>query len=139
MKQQINVMLRQHKDILEKAHNLIGLLKAGTATNDPKKVKDALFNLSGLIKLHLQMEEEYLYPKLINHEDRDVRVTARKLKAEMIPITNAYIDYANKWTNTEMIASKSKEFYEETRNILQALESRIKTEDEQLYLERYFV
>src|SRR6185436_12271381 len=65
---------RQHRRLIELAGSISGQLPQGAAAAEPMRAE--LSKLAGVLKLHLAMEDEGLYPSLKESEDSRIREKA---------------------------------------------------------------
>ena len=88
--------------------------------------------LSFCLIAHLKTEDWVLYPRLFSSPDQKVANTAREFSVEMGGLSEAYVDYAEKW-NAHSIELDWSAYCAETRCILAALTTRITRENRDLY------
>ena len=93
-----------------------------------------LSKLAGNLKVHLAMEDEAVYPMLLEHKDPEIRSLAQKYMIEMGGLKDAFIEYIDKWTKAFAIQQNPEEFVEATKGIFDALGKRIEKEDSELYI-----
>ncbi len=124
---------RQHKDLLAIASELGKHLNPAALAADAKPAAKILSQLSGRLTVHLSMEDDSLYPNLLEHENVKVRETAQKFIDEMKGIADTYQVYVSHWTSYIRIQSDPQTFIRETQGIFKALTDRIEREDNQLY------
>lgn len=121
---------RQHKEISE----LINLIKTMTIKDlisNSKEIANALNNLSGKLKVHLSMEDKYLYPNLkTKNESKNV---AEKFENEMGHLAKEFLTYKDKYNTYVKINENSLNFKTETTKIMKALEDRMSREEKDLY------
>lgn len=124
---------QQHKELLQIANEMSPLLKADQLTANINAVAQSLAKLAGKLNVHLSMEDKVLYPKLMEHQDPNVKSVANKFVSEMGKIKEVYTQYLNKWPSPESIKKNPAEFINETKGIFDALSKRIQREDAELY------
>lgn len=119
----------QHDEILRAANDIVAQhkLKADAAV-----LRKLLSNLAGKVNFHLAMEDEALYPRLMESSDTATRSRASKFKTEMGGLGQAFADYNNKWQLTA-IRSDPEGFADATRKVFGALAKRIERENAELY------
>jgi hypothetical protein len=85
------------------------------------------------IRLHLAIEDRFLYPQL--HASRDPRMTeaATRLSSELGTIAATYDRFLDRFGSTESIRQAPAEFLREARAIHRALEARVEREEADLY------
>jgi len=124
---------QQHKEMLQIANEISPLLKADQLTANANAVAQSLAKLAGKLNVHLSMEDKVLYPKLIEHQDPNVKSMANKFIDEMGKIKEVYAQYSNKWSSPEAIKKNPPDFINETKGIFEAISKRITKEDSELY------
>lgn len=92
-----------------------------------------LARMTGLLALHLALEDKVMYPKLLGHRDGDVGARARAFQAEVGGLRDAFDAFRRRWMRPAAIASGWDLFAEETRALLKALRSRIRLEDREIH------
>jgi iron-sulfur cluster repair protein YtfE (RIC family) len=68
----------QHEELLELASKISARLDVEAISLDPGRVKNMISQLMGKLSYHLAMEDELLYPGLLDHPDESVSALARK-------------------------------------------------------------
>lgn len=92
-----------------------------------------LARLSGIVKLHLALEDKNMYPRMIEHPDDAVRKTAAEYQRTMAALAPAYAAFHEKWIQTGAIAAARAEFIREFTAVGDALRTRIDQENRGLY------
>lgn len=133
MASKTEVFRNQHADIINIVKEVEqNGLAPGKLPANAAKVRVLLNKLSGKVSIHLAMEDDALYPRLLQHQDAEVKNKAKKFIDEMGGIKNAYLDYNKKWTQSA-IEMDSPAFVKETTGLFGALGDRIKRENNDLY------
>ncbi|MCP4274293.1 MAG: hypothetical protein GY781_20415 [Gammaproteobacteria bacterium] len=101
--------------------------------NDASKVRLLLSKLLGKLAIHLAMEDQSLYPQMLDHTDERVKEMARKFMDEMGGLGEAVNAYRNKWPSDLPIQEEPAEFIAQTNEIFMALANRIERENRELY------
>ncbi|MBP9940878.1 MAG: hemerythrin domain-containing protein, partial [Comamonas sp.] len=86
---QIDKLKHQHIDILRRVAALRTLTHSGVADN-AQAIAEGIVGMSAVIKLHLAVEDQALYPSLQRGGDADLARLGRKYHAEMAPLAQAY-------------------------------------------------
>ena len=89
--------------------------------------------MSGLIKLHLAVEQRYLYPAAQASGVASVAQLGRAYENEMHGIAGAYLDFAGRWNTPVRLAAEPEAFRSEANTVLHALFQRMRREDHDLY------
>ncbi len=124
---------RQHEEILELVNELSGYLYEQKLKNNALEARKILSKLAGALKVHLAMEDNSLYPRLLASNDKEIREVARQFIEEIGGIAPVFNNYLNKWPNPASIESNPLEFINETNELFNALKNRIYREDNILY------
>lgn len=123
----------QHAEIARLAGDLKRHLNPVELGGGADKARAVLAELGGKLFVHLAAEDKVLYPQLLKSADTKMQELARRFLAEMQPISAAFKSFSVRWGNTRAIQSNVEAFIAESRQILAALEQRIRREHEELY------
>jgi hypothetical protein len=88
-------------------------------------------DLMGTLIAHLKLEDWALYPRLIESGDRQMSEAGEAFKEEMGGLAPAFIAYCDKW-NATTIDADWQGYCNETRDILDALNTRLTRENREL-------
>jgi|KBSMisStandDraft_5_1062788.scaffolds.fasta_scaffold601872_2 hypothetical protein len=136
MQRIIENLTRQHKELVRTATEMFAWLDAGKLrARGGGDVHRALSSLSGILKVHLAMEDRSLYPNLVNHRDVALRTMAVRFLDERAVMSSRYEEYKGRWHSAGTIEAGAEQFIEETRLILGMLWNRMKMEDDVLHPE----
>ena len=117
---------RQHKEISELI-NTIKTMAIKDLIANSKEIATTLNNLSGKLKVHLSMEDRYLYPNL---KSKNI---AEKFENEMGNLAKEFLNYKEKYNTYIKITESPINFKNETTKIMKALEDRMSREEKDLY------
>jgi iron-sulfur cluster repair protein YtfE (RIC family) len=120
---------KQHAEILAVAKEVTQEL-AGKA--DPAALRKMLSNLAGKLNFHLAMEDQALYPRLMERKDTEANAVATRFMNEMGGLGQAFTAYNSKWQVSAITADPAG-FANETRAVFAALTQRIARENRELY------
>lgn len=124
---------RQHVEIKD----LFLKIKQGTNSNDIKVNLDTLVRdintLAGKLNIHMNSEDKFLYPELINSRDEQLKQIAKQYSEEMGNIHQEFNNYKNKFNTKTKILSDADGFLKGSKEIIKLLENRISKEDIYLY------
>lgn len=128
-------------DSLERQHGEIrGLflkIKNGINTSDIKVNLEELVRninaLAGKINVHMNSEDKFLYPALIESENKQLREMAKEYSEEMGHIHLKFNNYKNKFNTRTKILNDIDGFLKESKETINLLENRISKEDNYLY------
>lgn len=127
-------MLRKHHQGLKQMANE---LEKCLADKDAKvRLQVAVIwvsRMTGLLALHLALEDKVMYPRLVAHRDWEVGTLARGYQAEVGGLRDAFEAYRKRWSRPAAMAAEWDAFARETRVILAALRSRVLLEEKEIY------
>lgn len=83
--------------------------------------------------MHLAMEDNALYPRLLAHKDESVMSTAMRFIDEIGGIKDLFSKYTKRWPSTASTQNRPTEFIKETEEIFSTLSKRIEMEDNELF------
>ena len=124
---------KQHGELLELAGQIGGCLNAEALKVDAGAVSQLLSSLAGKLNVHLAMEDNALYPRLMKSADTEVVATAQQYTEEMGGIKKVFGAYVNQWNNVAAIQTSPDEFITQTKDLFGALAQRIEKENTILY------
>lgn len=126
---QTKVYRQQHGEMRrlldEAGHKLLPL--------DPEGCRSALARLSGVLKIHLAMEDKALYPRMLTHGDARVRETAGQYQESMGRLAPAFHAFYEKWRHHGSIEASPAEYAGGFHVIEKELKQRMDMEDANLY------
>ena len=123
----------QHVELLTIASEISAQLNVNKLSNDASEVSELLSKLLNKLTVHLSMEDEKIYPKLLRHHGEKIKTIAQKFIDEMGGIGKVVAAYADKWFSASEIQKNPSTFITETNNIFDALANRIERENKELY------
>jgi iron-sulfur cluster repair protein YtfE (RIC family) len=122
----------QHIDILSAITDLRKLVQSGIA-NHAADIAQRIVAMSGIIKLHLAVEDRVLYPALEASGNSQLAGMGQKYRQEMDGIAGSYLNFAAKWNTPRQLAEEPEVFRDEANQVLKALYDRMKREDREFY------
>lgn len=126
---QTKLYRQQHGEI----RRLLGDIQQTLNPTDAEKGRSGLAQLAGVLKIHLAMEDNALYPRMLAHDDAAVRATAAEYQESMGHLAPAFEQFYEKWRRHGAIEADSSEFARSYRALALALEDRMRMEDANLY------
>lgn len=129
----INNLERQHSEIKDSVLKI----KQVANSNDMKADLDILVReintLAGKLNIHMNSEDKFLYPALVESNDEQLRQIAKQYSEEMGNIHKEFNDYKNRFNTKTKILGDKVGFLKESKEIIKLLEERISKEDMYLY------
>jgi iron-sulfur cluster repair protein YtfE (RIC family) len=119
----------QHNEILVIAKEMTAEIKGDA---DAAVLRKLLSNLAGKLNFHLAMEDQALYPRLMERQDAEAKGMARKFMDEMGGLGKVFGTYNDKW-QISAIRKDPAGFAGETQAVFAALTKRIQRENTELY------
>ncbi|MEW8957392.1 hemerythrin domain-containing protein [Clostridium sp.] len=129
----INNFTRQHEEIYKSIEEIESLIKDSNIEENAMHLGKTISLLSGKLKVHLQSEDNFLYPSLLSISDSKIKTITQNYIDEMGNLKITFEDYKNKFNTKNKICSDINKFKMETDKILIALKNRLNKEDNHLY------
>lgn len=129
---QIDKYKHQHSEILNGISQLRHLVHTGIAVHAAHIAK-ALVTLSGVVRLHLAIEDKFLYPAIEASGDADLRRMSRRYAAEMDGIAKDYLAFANSWNTASRIERDPEGFRADANTVLKQVYERMQRENVEFY------
>lgn len=124
---------KQHVDILSLARQINGLLSDSLDEEAAAAIRPLLSKLTGLVQLHLAIEDRSLYPALAGHPDPQVRALSKRYSDEMEGIAAVFGDYVKHWQTTTRMRGDPEGFSAASKAVFNALSKRMHYEHKELY------
>jgi hemerythrin-like domain-containing protein len=129
----IHNLKSQHRDLTRITMEIVSRLEPVELAVDASEVRRCLRMLTGILKVHLAMEDKSFYPYLLSHRDAELRQLAEEFLAEREQIQARYLAFIERWLEAGVIESDAATFVEETRAMLMALGMRMMQEDREFH------
>lgn len=120
---------KQHEELGRIVDSIAEKLHSA-APND--LVRD-LAKLSGVLRVHLRIEDASMYPAMLASGNPAVREMAAEYRTTMGDLVNVFETYYAKWTAIGAIARDRSTFVADTSAVAAALMQRISMENDNLY------
>lgn len=127
------ILKEQHKELLALVEACSSIFSLDSDRVDYSELNKALLQFHGKLRVHLSMEDDFLYPKLLRHDDQKISGTAKRFKEEFGGIGEALKLYKEKWPTQSKIQEGYQSFKAETQEIFKVLKKRIQEEETGLY------
>ena len=128
----IDKFKHQHLDILGAIAGLRALVQDGISEH-ASEIAARIVAMSGVIKLHLTVEDRILYPALESSGNATLAKLGRAYRDEMDGISGAYVGFAAKWNTPRLLMEQPEVFRTEANSVLKALYERMRKEDNEFY------
>ncbi|MEL7188106.1 MAG: hemerythrin domain-containing protein [Pseudomonadota bacterium] len=124
---------RQHETLLVLAKELKATAAKIETRDHAAAASTGLAKLTGLLRMHLVVEDRSLYPALLNCQDPQVAALAARFVTEMGGLGEDYFAFVDRWNCASVIFEQRDDFKSEYQAIFSALEARIEREKNELY------
>jgi hemerythrin-like domain-containing protein len=128
----IDKFKHQHLDILGAIAALRTLVQSGI-TGHAADIAQRIIAMSGMVKLHLAVEDRLLYPALEASGNSSLANMSKRYRDEMSGISGAYLNFAAKWNSARLLVEQPEVFRDEANQVLKTLYERMKKEDREFY------
>ena len=92
-----------------------------------------LARLAGILRTHFALEEEVLYPTMIESDHREAAVMARVFRSDHGNVANQFERFIERWSKSDAIAASLRQFEYEAGMLFAALRERMDRENRVLY------
>lgn len=130
----IESLKRQHTDISEDIGIIKDLVKKTNFQEDSSEIAKHISLLAGKLKIHLDTEDKFLYPELLNSKDAKIKKMANDYIKEMGNLCQSFTVFKNQFNTKTKIINNLSDFKIQSIEIINLLEKRISKEDRELYL-----
>ena len=117
-------------------HTAIRLLldELSKCEGSEQKLVGLLERLNRILLAHLRLEDDWLYPKLLQNDNAKVAETAKRFSEEMGGLKAAFVSVFKTWTAPGAIAADHDGFCVAWNAFHAQLEQRMQREDDDLYV-----
>jgi len=124
---------RQHDELRDLALEIDAALRAPAFPGNAREVRRMMARFKGKLVVHSSMENEALYPRLLEHSDPAVRTLARELFDELGGIYDAFAAHHGRWSSVELIEADPDAYVHHTLEVFDLLKLRMHRENGELY------
>ena len=121
----------QHAVLRRLADELLALVDKENGLDGPA-VRAVLERIGAVLKAHVEMEVEILYPPLLEHGDPDIRELATKMMPRVKDISDGFFTFQNAWS-PEKIRTNLDAFQRQARFVCDVLQKSTLHEEANLY------
>ncbi|OWY30517.1 hemerythrin domain-containing protein [Herbaspirillum robiniae] len=122
---------REHADIIRHVQELKKLTALGIAGHAAAIAREVIA-MSSVIKLHLSVEDRFLYPAL-QEAGAALAAKGRQYQEEMADIAAQYGRFSRQWNDAQRIAEQPEGFRADANRVLKILFDRIGRENRDFY------
>ena len=128
----IDKFKHQHLDILARIDHLRTLTRAGVIAN-AGALAQGIVAISAVIKLHLSVEDQALYPALQRSDDAGLARLGQRFQHDMGPIAAAFDAFARRRNTAARLCADEAGFRRDANDVLRRVYERMKHEDRDFY------
>ena len=125
--------LEQHESIQEEINVIKKLTSVQNAGECAKDIALHVSTLAGKIKVHLSMEDKYLYPRSLESGNEQVKKLATAYQSEMGELAEAFVQYKDQYNTVCEILKNIQNLKVDTQDVFGKIEKRIQKEEKELY------
>ncbi|MFN3819254.1 hemerythrin domain-containing protein [Blastomonas sp.] len=92
-----------------------------------------LARLTGILRIHLALEDEILYPALRKSNDPRTAEIAERYWREMGGLADMFLDFVDRWKRADVVLTEQARFRSEATMVFSALAERIEKEHREVY------
>lgn len=129
----ISNLTRQHQSIRGYVEQITELINKNNIEEDANEIAKGINTLAGRLKIHLQSEDEHLYPKLLTSENKEIKRIAETYIKDMGNINTVFEKYKNQFNTKSKICFDIECFKQESKVVFSVLKKRLDQEDNNLY------
>jgi hemerythrin-like domain-containing protein len=129
----INNLERQHSEIKDSVLKIKQGINSINITEAVDVLVREINTLAGKLNIHMNSEDKFLYPALIESNDKQLKQIAEKYSQEMGDIHTGFNTYKNRFNTKTKILSDEDGFLKGSKEIIKLLEERVSKEDMYLY------
>ncbi|WAC23037.1 hemerythrin domain-containing protein [Blastomonas sp. SL216] len=126
-------MQSQHEACLAIVHDIEARSVAIADRGAAVEITLMLARLTGILRIHLALEDEILYPALRNASDPVIAQTAERYWQEMGGLADAFLNFVDRWKRADRLLAEADCFRSESALVFAALAERIAREHGEIY------
>lgn len=129
----ITILKKQHSELTKIASQIIVCVNENCFPSNADDISRLLNTLAAIASIHLRMEDQMLYPDLLESGNEEAAEKAREFKDKMGAIKEAFATFTLKWTQENAVKDSPEKFREESRDVFDSLLNRITRENVELF------
>lgn len=130
----VTSLKRQHQEISEAIGSIRSLISGGRVEAWAHEIAMLVNTLAGKLKIHLNTEDKYMYPGLLESGTEELKDLAREYMGEMGAISHIFLQYKERFNTRSKILSAQEAFITESQKVFDLLERRVEREETSLYI-----
>lgn len=124
---------RQHKDIYETIQEAMALIESGNLDENAMAIARHISALAGKLKIHLNSEDKYLYPALVEKGSLALKSKTTSYIKEMGSLSQTYMAFKDQYNTKSKILADQAAFTKASSQVFEAVLDRMHREDTDLY------
>ncbi len=92
-----------------------------------------LARLTGILRIHLALEDEILYPALRNSNDPGIAEIGERYWRELGGMADTFLDFIDRWKRADVLLAEQARFRCESAEVFKTLAKRIAIEHREVY------
>jgi hypothetical protein len=124
---------RQHAELIEILDQLAQLLDTDAILKDASDVKRVVTSLGVKLSIHHSLEDDYLYPRLIESPFKSLSFIARTYQQEFSSNSDRFNAFCERWKSRADIQQNVVDFIRQSKQTIKELRFRISREETTLY------
>jgi hemerythrin-like domain-containing protein len=92
-----------------------------------------LARLTGILRIHLALEDEILYPALRKSSDPQIADIGERSWRDMGGLADVFLDFIDRWKRADVLLAEQARFRSESETVFRALAQRIEMEHRDIY------
>jgi hypothetical protein len=133
MSESANIFVRQHQGLMVIGAEIIQAMQPPAEADAVRQVRKLAARFKGALLVHQRMENEALYPRLLDHPDPAIASAARALFEQLGDVYDGFVAFEARWGASESVAQDPAGYYGALKGLLKRLFRRMQIEDGELY------
>lgn len=129
---ELDILRKQHKVILDIVSEIYSSMNQQVSEESCKEIVTLLQMLADKLESHLRIEDNILYPTLLESSSKDIRRNTIIFKNSIADIAKGFENYITKWDENR-IQKEYQFFVDESDKVLKLLSDRVEKEDHTLF------
>ena len=132
-KLQLDNLIDQHARLRILIDSINKMLESCSTKDEIDLLISKIVELAGVLRIHLNNEDRYLYPRLMTSKNNEVMNVATEFDSKMGDLSNNFISFKTRYNSYENINKNPQAFISEFKNVISKLIKRLDKEDKELY------
>lgn len=129
----LTIYLDQHQKIRQEIAVLEALVAKKNVANNASEIVATINSLAGKLKVHLSIEDKYLYPELRKKADAAIPKVVEESICEISGLAAEFTSYKNQFNTKTKLIENEAEFAASTNKITAAITKRMAKEETGIY------